>query len=190
MFYRGRQQVRDILSDPLTPIVADPCVVTIGTFDGMHQGHRAVVSAARKLADTRGQKAVAVTFDPRPEVVLQPDRALPNIMTLKTRIRSLRAAGMDDVVVLRFSRQLARLPADMFIRRLRVLTAMDVLCVGADFALGRDKSLDVAAIAAMGFDVVAVPLVNSVQASGKASSTNVRQAIASGIDRNQAMAFA
>ena len=180
----------DLLSEIPQLLTSESCVVTIGTFDGFHQGHRAVVAATRATADSLDCRAVAVTFHPRPETVLRPHAALPDVVSVEDRVDCLLAAGMDSVVVLRFSRELAQLSADQFIGRLRALLSIETLCVGADFAFGRNKAVSVPAIAAMGLPVQAVPLVPGMDEKTKASSTNIRQAIARGIDRRRAAALA
>ncbi len=190
MRYGSERVDLDILSAGLTPLTDRPCIATIGTFDGLHQGHRAVVAATRAAADEQGCRAVAVTFDPRPETVLRPAEALPDLVPVNERVEALLAAGMDHVVVLRFSMGLAKLPAEQFIGRLRGLMDLRLLCVGADFAFGRNKSVNALAVAAMGLKVRVVPLVAGMDDAAKASSTNIRRAIARGVNRREAAAFA
>jgi riboflavin kinase/FMN adenylyltransferase len=92
--------------------------VTMGTFDGVHRGHQALISAARRHARRCGLPLIAVTFSPRPEQVFNPDTALPDICALPTRIDRLRAAGADDVVVIPFSRRVADINYERFARLL------------------------------------------------------------------------
>lgn len=104
-----------------------PSVVTIGAFDGVHHGHRALVGRARELARAGGRQAVAVTFSPRPEQVFAGGGALPDICTLEQRVERPRAAGAHRVVVVPFSRARADVGAADF--------RMTTLCVGKDLAL-------------------------------------------------------
>lgn len=163
-------------------------VLTIGSFDGVHAGHRALVARARQLADARGEPVVAVTFSPRPEVVLAGGRAvLPDICSLAERERRLRAAGADEVVVLAFDRELMATPAREFVRRLRAEHGMTALCVGEEFRLGKGGEGDVAALRAMGVEVESVAVTRRPRLSAKISSTTVRRAIAAGIPAQLAL---
>src|SRR6202035_6091188 len=77
-----------------------PCAVTMGTFDGVHAGHRSLVAATRRLAVGQGLDVVAVTFAPRPERYFADGAVLPDLCSIDERISRLRAAGADRVVVL------------------------------------------------------------------------------------------
>ena len=116
-----------------------PCVVTMGVFDGVHQGHRALVRAARRRADARGLPLIAITFAPRPEQVLRPGHARPDLCSLPTRVARLRDAGAEEVIVLPFTRTVASITAGRFARLLIDDLGLRLLCVGEDFALGRDR---------------------------------------------------
>jgi riboflavin kinase / FMN adenylyltransferase len=83
-------------------------VVTIGNFDGMHLGHQHVVQRAREVAQEVGvDTVVAVTFDPHPIAVLRPEHAPPTLTTIDERLRLLVEAGVDAVLVVPFSREIA-----------------------------------------------------------------------------------
>jgi FAD synthase len=150
-----------------------PCVVTMGTFDGVHAGHRALVGAARDLSATRGLPVTAVTFSPRPERVLRPHDALPDLCPVAVRAALLREAGADDVVVLPFSTAIARIATPRFARLLVDELGLRILCVGEDFALGRGRGGDVATLRALGLEVVTLPLVRD-RDGGKISSSRLR----------------
>lgn len=152
-----------------------PCVVTIGTFDGVHAGHRALVARARRLARGRALALTALTFSPRPEQLFKPDAALPDLCPLPERVRRLRDAGADDVVVVPFTRALAALDAPSFVHHLVEDLGARLLCVGTDFALGRGRAGDVAALRALGLPVETVELVCDA-AGEKVSSSTLRAA--------------
>jgi riboflavin kinase/FMN adenylyltransferase len=152
-----------------------PCVVTMGVFDGVHAGHRALVAGARRTADRRGLPLRAVTFTPRPDRVLAPADALPDLCSLDMRVARLCAAGADEVVVLPFSRAMAAVPAERFARLLVEGLGLAVLCVGPDFALGRDRVGDVSALRAMGLEVEEVPFLRD-GAGAMVSSSLLREA--------------
>jgi riboflavin kinase/FMN adenylyltransferase len=92
-----------------------PAIAAIGNFDGVHLGHREILSAVVSEARRRGMKALAITFDPHPEQFLRPDRA-PGLLTpMDHRIRLLSGTGIDAVVILQFDEPLARLTARQFV---------------------------------------------------------------------------
>jgi riboflavin kinase / FMN adenylyltransferase len=154
-----------------------PCAVTIGTFDGVHAGHRALLARTRQIATDRGLTTVAITFSPRPEKLFRGDSALPDICSLDERERRLRAAGADEVIVVPFDASVAAIPAVQFAASLVDDLGLQVLCVGEDFALGRAREGDIAALAALGLEVHAVPLLRG-PGGRKISSSDLRTAVA------------
>lgn len=154
-----------------------PSIATIGSFDGVHAGHRALVERTRKVAGDRGLAAVALTFSPRPEVVLAPQRAMPDLCSIAERCRRLPAAGAEDVVVLPFTRELARVSASTFVAALREDLLAEALCVGEDFALGRGREGDVHALRGLGLEVI-TPDFARAEDGRKLSSSTMRLALA------------
>jgi riboflavin kinase/FMN adenylyltransferase len=119
-------------------------VVTIGNFDGMHLGHQHVVRRAREVAGEVGvDHVVAVTFDPHPIAVLRPEHAPPTLTTIDDRLRLLGEAGVDDVLVIPFSREVAAWTPQEFIERI-LLDALHVkaVVVGANFRFGNRAAGD------------------------------------------------
>ncbi|MBE2315942.1 hypothetical protein DVA67_008145 [Solirubrobacter sp. CPCC 204708] len=166
-------------ANPLTALFAAhraPCVVTAGTFDGVHCGHRALVAQAAREARARGVRLTAVTFTPRPDAVRRPP-GLPDLCSLHERVTRLKRAGADDVVVVPFSRALMGMSAADFVAHLTKDLGMQALCVGEDFALGRGREGDVPALRALGVDVVTVPLVREA-GHEKISSSVLRARLA------------
>jgi riboflavin kinase/FMN adenylyltransferase len=158
-------------------------VVTIGNFDGVHLGHQHVVRRAREVADELGiRDVVAVTFDPHPIAVLRPEHAPPTLTTVETRVRLLDVAGVDDVLVIPFSRELAGWSPERFIDEILVdaLHARAVV-VGANFRFGYRASGDVATLREEGekrdFLTVGIDLDGGPQVW---SSTYVRNCLAAG----------
>ena len=164
-------------------------VVTIGVFDGVHRGHRALIDAARRVADRSGLALVAVTFTPHPNAVVRPELDPPRLATLTERIDLLRAAGADGVHVVLFDEERSHQSAGAFVLDVLVerLAARTVV-VGENFRFGHRAAGNVgmlrAAGAEHGFDVVGVPLLmHPEQSSGQVepwSSTRIRAAIAAG----------
>jgi riboflavin kinase/FMN adenylyltransferase len=165
-----------------------PCVVTLGVFDGLHRGHLSLLETTVLRARRDGLQAIAVTFSPRPEALFRGADALPDIWTIGERVARLVAGGIDQVVVLPFTRELAAIEARDFLRLLQDDLGMRTLCVGEEFALGRGRAGTVEQLRAAGVDVVAVPLARAPCDPEKLSSTTVRRAIAAGVPVVEAVA--
>jgi len=158
-------------------------VVTIGNFDGMHLGHQHVVRRAREVAGEVGvDTVVAVTFDPHPIAVLRPEHAPPTLTTIDERLRLLGEAGVDAVLVIPFSREIAAWSPEEFIDRILVgsLHAKAVV-VGANFRFGNRAAGDRQTLREagdqQGFLLDAVQLDGGPQVW---SSTYVRTCLAAG----------
>jgi riboflavin kinase/FMN adenylyltransferase len=157
-------------------------VVTIGNFDGVHLGHRALLRGVVAAARASGAKAVVTTFDPHPMTVIHPDSAPPRLTTPAHRLALLEEQGVDAVLVLPFTRELSLWSPAEFVSRVLVsaLHAVEVH-VGENFRFGHRAAGDVTTLrelgAAQGFAVVAVPLTGDTT---RWSSTYVRQSLAEG----------
>ena len=156
---------------------AVPCVVAVGTFDGVHRGHQALLRAAAEAARTQALECVAVTFSPRPDVVRAGGHALPDICPLEARIRRLRRAGADRVVVVPFSLELAAVSYEVFAEMLTGCLQMRTLYVGADFAFGAGRAGTPPRLRELGIDVRTHPLVMAADSDDKVSSTSIRRLI-------------
>ncbi len=156
--------------------------VAIGNFDGVHVGHRALISRARVLADAHEARVVALTFDPHPSAVLG-GSAPPRISSLERRIELLGEAGADVVVVEPFTKDLAARAAHAFVDEilLRALQARAIV-VGYNFTYGAHRSGTTETLQAhCGKAGVEVSIVSAVDAGGEvASSTRIRQHLAAG----------
>jgi riboflavin kinase/FMN adenylyltransferase len=155
--------------------------VTIGVFDGVHAGHRALIDRVRAAA--AGNPVAAVTFDPHPSEVVRPGTQPAMLSSLDHRVRLLEEAGADAVVVLPFTKQLSQLPAEDFATDVLAgrLHAMAVV-VGADFRFGHRASGTVDTLRELGqaldFVVDAVDLVGDDAVTW--SSSYVRQCVTDG----------
>ena len=164
------------------------CVLTVGTFDGVHVGHRDVLARLTGRAKATGLRSLVVTFDPHPSVVVKPDRAPALLTTIHEKLDALVDCGVDYCAIVPFTRTLAEYTAEDFVFRvLRPRFRMRELVIGFDHGFGRDRagSVDVlrALGAAKGFPVEVVPAVE-LEPGARVSSTSVRQAISAGdLDR-------
>ncbi|MEV4893526.1 bifunctional riboflavin kinase/FAD synthetase [Nonomuraea sp. NPDC055795] len=154
-------------------------VVTIGVFDGVHRGHRRVVSRAVEVAEERGLRSVALTFEPHPAEVVRPGSHPPRLTSARRRAELLSGLGVDAVEVLEFTLDVSRLtPADFAEQVLADRLRAASVVVGANFAFGHKAAGDVETLRALGekydFSVEVVPLVEGV------SSTAIRELLAGG----------
>ncbi len=129
-------------------------VVVVGNFDGVHRGHRAVVTRAHAVSARLSLgHVVAVTFDPHPIAVLRPEHAPMNLTTVDQRVELLSAAGVDDVLVVPFDPDVAQWPPERFVEEVLMdtLNAAAVI-VGANFRFGARAAGDVALLRQIGID--------------------------------------
>jgi riboflavin kinase/FMN adenylyltransferase len=172
-------------------------VVTIGNFDGVHRGHRAVLGEVVARARALDARAVAVTFDPHPLTVLRPDRAPEALTGLPQRLALLAETGVEAVLVLRFTPELASWSPERFVREVLVdRLAAAAVVVGRDVRFGHRNSGDLTTLRSLGerygFLVVVVPDTGLVvepvdrgsrpaaEGPSRWSSTWVRELIAEG----------
>ena len=160
-----------------------PTVAAIGNFDGVHRGHREILSAAAAEAHASGAQAVAITFDPHPERFLHPAEALKLLTPMDERLRLLATTGIDAALVLPFDAALAQLEPRQFAERILV-SALSVRSVheGRNFRFGRGASAGVRELATLGAELgFAVHLHKAVRVRGMAiSSSAVRALVAEG----------
>lgn len=164
-------------------VTPEPSVVTIGAFDGVHRGHQTLVRRAVDAARQRGVRSVAMTFDPHPAAVVRPGSEPPFLQTLPDRVAGLYAAGIDEVVVLQFTRELASLEPHAFLEEVLVGRLAPVkVVVGTNFRFGHRAAGDVVVLAEggerHGYEVEAVTLL---ELDGEPiSSSTVRERLAAG----------
>jgi riboflavin kinase / FMN adenylyltransferase len=162
------------------------CVVSIGTFDGVHLGHQFVLKELRRLCDERSELSAVVTFDVHPALVLRPENAPKLLTTLDQKLELLDANGVDVVYVVHFDQNRALTPPDDFVREVfaEALHAKAVV-VGEDFHFGRNREGNIDRLRSMGevlgFDVDGVELIrHDHEAREPVSSTAIRRALAGG----------
>ncbi len=123
------------LSD-LTP--NRPSALTIGAFDGVHRGHAFLFEQLKERAREASAHTLAITFDPDPSEVVT-SRPTDYLTSLDEKIALIQAAGIDELCVVHFDRDVASLTADQFIDRIRAYASLIELLVGHDFAMGHDR---------------------------------------------------
>jgi riboflavin kinase/FMN adenylyltransferase len=155
------------------------CALTLGNFDGVHRGHRALLEVTCELAREHAVPCAVLTFDPAPRDVLRPHNAIPRIQSLERKLVHLERAGVDGVIVQPFDLELAALPAQQFAERLRDHLGVRAIAVGHDFRFGHKRSGGVDTLR----EVLGIP-VREVAAlrdeEGPISSSRIREALGRG----------
>ena len=179
------QVVREPADFPRSPTGS---AVTIGQYDGVHLGHRAVIAQVRSLAAERGLATVVITFDQHPASVVRPESAPLLLTDLEQKLELLEAAGVDETLILHFDEARSKERAEDFVTEV-FATRLNakVVVVGEDFHFGHERRGNVALLRSMGadlgFEVEPVRLVSLDTAGSDApavSSTAIRAALAEG----------
>ncbi|SDG90035.1 bifunctional riboflavin kinase/FAD synthetase [Mucilaginibacter gossypii] len=167
-------------------------VVTIGTFDGVHLGHRKIISGIKELAESTGGETVILTFFPHPRMILHPeDESLKLITTIAEKADLMERIGVDHLIITPFSRDFSNQSAESYIRDVLVnKIGTKKIVIGYDHRFGKDRQGGFEDLQRLGpvygFDVVEIPEqdINEVAIS----STRIRNALLSG-DIHLANAF-
>lgn len=157
-------------------------VITIGTFDGVHVGHQALIRSAVERAKALGLSMAVITFDPVPMAVLSPERFGGNILSVARKVDLLMGFGADEVVVLPFTASLAAVTAADFFDALVERVGVRELFIGEQFALGHNREGTADVLSRLGVKrSVRVEALRRVEQDGDVvSSSGVRQAIRDG----------
>ncbi len=163
-----------------------PCALTIGNFDGVHVGHQAMLTRLCSAAKQRGLIPTVMTFEPHPReffarVYNKPELAPPRISGLRDKILNLADAGVQQIVVQRFTAKFAAIPAEVFIQDL-LIDRLNVrwLLVGDDFRFGAGRKGDLDMLVRSGaFEVQSMDSITDREGR-RVSSTDVRLALADG----------
>jgi riboflavin kinase/FMN adenylyltransferase len=184
-----------IITDQSTPAFpGERSVITIGAYDGVHLGHRAVIDHVRRLAAERRCRSVLVTFDKHPATIVRPESAPKLLTDPDQRLERLEATGIDAVVIVTFDEAQAAEGPESFVQRV-LIDHLDVaaIVVGEDFHFGSGRHGNVDLLRKMGvehdFDVEPLELLpRSDGIDEPVSSTAIRRALAGGdITRANAM---
>ncbi|NNE02209.1 MAG: bifunctional riboflavin kinase/FAD synthetase [Eudoraea sp.] len=160
-----------------------PAVITIGTFDGVHIGHRKILERLINDAKETNRVATVLTFFPHPRMVLQKDSDIKLLNTIDEKIQILERLGLDYLVVQPFTKDFSRLSATEFVRDILVnsLHTRKVI-IGYDHRFGRNRTANITDLIAFGaaleFEVEEIPAQEIEEVS--VSSTKIRQALQDG----------
>jgi riboflavin kinase/FMN adenylyltransferase len=165
--------------------LADACAVTIGAYDGVHRGHRELISRVRAAAATLEISSAVVTFDRHPATVVRPESAPPLLTDLDYKLELLASTGVDVTLVVHFDTERAHESPEDFVITVLVdtLHARSVV-VGHDFHFGAGRQGNVELLARMGaeygFDVTGLRLLTVGHDERPVSSTRIRQLLSAG----------
>jgi len=164
------------------PPIAGPVLLTIGTFDGVHRGHRFLLEQARDRAAEHGFGLVIVTFDPSPAVVLRPGLRRYQLTTAERKLHLLGALNPAAIVQVPFTLELSRWSASQFMDALEARMDLRELWLGEDFHFGHGREGGVTMLVERarqsGFSLHIVP--RGMEDAAGISSTRIRQALARG----------
>ncbi|MBE9535741.1 MAG: bifunctional riboflavin kinase/FAD synthetase [Proteobacteria bacterium] len=172
--YRGMEGLEGKFDSP---------VITLGNFDGVHRGHLGIFKQLKAFATKRGVEAVLFTFEPHPVKVLRPELGPPLITTLSKKLKLIKDAGIDAVILADFTKEFAaQHPASFVDEILCDKLKIQMAVVGHDFTFGKGKEGTIELLsekgATAGFDV---HIVEALKINGEiVSSTKIRQHIAEG----------
>ncbi|HET7671708.1 MAG TPA: bifunctional riboflavin kinase/FAD synthetase [Burkholderiales bacterium] len=161
------------------PPARGPCALTIGNFDGVHRGHRALLDRVVTKARELGVTSCVLTFEPHPREFFAPDAAPPRLTRLRDKLELIAAAGIERVHVIRFEARFAAMAAARFIDEILVKgLGTRWLLVGRDFRFGAQRKGDFAALEGKGFQLEAMPDVSFE--GERVSSSAARAALQAG----------
>ncbi|MBN1257176.1 MAG: bifunctional riboflavin kinase/FAD synthetase [Planctomycetes bacterium] len=175
--------MQKIFGIPQAPFSEKSTVLTIGMFDGVHLGHKAVIRRVIKEARARHSTAMVFTFDTHPRGVIDPATKPAMITSLEHRLALFEELGVDITIISPFEGGLANMVAEDFVRKYLVdVFAMELVVLGSDAHFGRNRSGNIGLLKQLGpelcFDVVAVA---PVEVNGTpVSSSAIREAVESG----------
>lgn len=160
--------------------------LTIGVFDGVHPGHQHLIRSTKAKAEECGLLSGVITFAWHPKALLDPQTELPYLTSVEERVALIRNLGIDHVVVLSFTRELADLRAREFAGLLKQYLRLRALVVGPDFALGKSREGTADRLRSIGQELgFTVDVVSPIKIGDVTiSSTAIRQALARGEIRN------
>jgi len=152
--------------------------VTIGVFDGVHRAHRRVIKTVIKKAKAKHLSTLLITFNPHPANALIAPRKVPLLISLKHRLRLLREAGIENVLILHFDRKFREMPAADFIKKVLCKIKLGEITIGENFRFGKGQLGTLRNLEEHGYTV---DVVKTLKRSGlPVSSTRIRGLILSG----------
>jgi|TARA_B110000261_G_C13053167_1_gene345052 riboflavin kinase/FMN adenylyltransferase len=171
--YRGLEQYQKVKN----------AVVTTGTFDGVHLGHRTIINQLKKIADNYNGETVVLTFHPHPRLVLQKNSNIKLLGTINERIKLLEEIGVDHLIILPFTKEFSRISSLEFVKDILFnKIGTKKLVIGYDHHFGRNREGSFEHLIEFGplygFDIEEIPAINIKDVN--ISSTKIREALETG----------
>ncbi|MBS1644541.1 MAG: bifunctional riboflavin kinase/FAD synthetase [Bacteroidetes bacterium] len=173
IFYLGQDALNQI----------EKPVVTIGTFDGVHLGHRTILKEVINKAKEIGRESMVLTFDPHPRSIIQPNAPTKIITPLEQKLQLILNAGIDHIVVAPFSRAFSQLSAEEYVTKFLVKEFHPAaVVIGYDHRFGHDRKGDIELLKAQGraFNFVVDEIPAHMISDAAISSTKIREALTHG----------
>ena len=158
-------------------------VVTIGTFDGVHIGHKKIINRLVNIAKQEGLQAVVLTFFPHPRMVVQSDTKIKMLNTIDEKNKLLEQQGIDHLVIKKFTKDFSRLSAQEYVRKVLVETLhVKHIIIGYDHHFGRNRTANIHDLKAFGeiYDFKVTEILAQEIDEVTISSTKIRQELNSG----------
>ena len=158
-------------------------VVTIGTFDGVHIGHKKIINRLVNIAKQENLQAVVLTFFPHPRMVVQSDTKIKMLNTIDEKNKLLEQQGIDHLVIKKFTKDFSRLSAQEYVRKVLVETLhVKHIIIGYDHHFGRNRTANIHDLKAFGeiYDFKVTEILAQEIDEVTISSTKIRQALNSG----------
>jgi len=168
------REIPDTLKNP---------VVTIGNFDGVHIGHKALFHQVIEKAESIDGASVVITFEPHPINVVNSDKHFPLITLYEQKVELIDAAGVDTLICIPFTREFAAIPARVFVKEILCdLIGMKAIVVGQDYSFGRKREGDISLLkemaATLGFEIIISGWIGTE--GRRISSTEIRNLVTGG----------
>jgi riboflavin kinase/FMN adenylyltransferase len=158
-------------------------VVTIGTFDGVHVGHKKIIKRLVKIAKKENLQAIVLTFFPHPRMVVQKDTSIKMLNTIDEKNKLLEAEGIDHLVIKKFTKEFSRLSAQDYVRDILVDTLhVKHIIIGYDHHFGRNRTANINDLKAFGeiYDFKVTEISAQEIDEVTVSSTKIRKALLEG----------
>ena len=163
--------------------IARPTVLTLGVFDGLHLGHQEIMETVVRRARATDSVATAITFDPHPRAVLHPETAPPLLQTLDQRLANFKVLGIEQAIVIHFTREFASQDAEEFLRKIvRERLQAKEIYLGHGFAFGKGREGNIDLLRRMSGELgFAADEVGEVRLRGiRISSSRIRELLRNG----------
>jgi riboflavin kinase / FMN adenylyltransferase len=159
------------------------CIATIGNFDGVHLGHRAIIKKVKAIAAKENLPSLIITFEPQPEEFFSHDNCPSRLTKFREKLEQFKTLGIDYVAVLHFDAELAKLSAEEFLQQILIKQfSIKHLVMGDDFHFGHDRSGNFAYLKKSGLQasICSSVILDKKENSRKISSTWVREVLQKG----------